>query len=393
MSGHGEALFWLGLLFVAYVYVGYPTLLAMAASLIGRKGPQGSRERSDLPHVTLLITAYNEERVLGAKLENALSLTYPPERLQILVAADGSTDRTVAIVREYEGRGVELSFGADRRGKTAALTRAVGRARGEIVIFSDANNAYSSDALLHLVAPFDEPGVGAVGGAKAIAHGDGALGDTEGAYWRYEDRIKRWESSLGSTVAVCGEILALRKAPLRTPPADVINDDFWFATDMLGRGYSVLYAPAARSVERVSATLEDELGRRSRIVAGRFQAFRQIGLGLALRRPRVMWSMVSHKLMRPLVPFAMIAMAIGNLVWLLGGTPASFAMAGAQVLVYLTAFMVGDRSDTARFGRIGAVLYAVSFLVRSNLAALDGLAGLVRGRQTSLWRRVARRGE
>ncbi|MBA3533968.1 MAG: glycosyltransferase family 2 protein, partial [Ardenticatenales bacterium] len=307
-------LFWASVGSIVYTYVGYPLLL----TLLARTRPQPRPYAPIRPTVTLLITAYNEEAVIAEKLENSLALDYPRERLQILVAADGSDDQTPEIVRGYAARGVELSFSPPRRGKMAAINRAMPLARGEIVVFSDANNLYDPTTLQALVKPFFDPEIGATSGAKVILRGDGALGESEGLYWKYESFVKKQETRLDSCAGVAGEIFALRRRLFESPPEAIINDDFYMAMRLIGRGYRVVYVPEARSAERVSLSAEDERARRARIIAGRYQAIALAPSYLPLQRPLVVWQIVSHKFLRPLVPFAMLGALVANsqaLLW------------------------------------------------------------------------------
>lgn len=284
-------LFWFCVLGVMYVYAGYPLLLAIFARLFSR--PVLTAEIT--PTVTLLIAAYNEEAVIAGKLENCLALDYPAEKLQVLVAADGSTDRTVDIVRSFSSRGVELCYEPARRGKMAAINHAMQAARGEIVVFSDANNYYRRDALRELIRPFADPTVGAVSGAKHIVKGDGQLGEAEGLYWKYESFIKEQEARLWTCTAVAGEIFAIRRELFTPAPEEVINDDFYLALQVIRRGFRVMYAPKAVSLERVSPSAQDEIVRRTRIIAGRYQAMAMSLKLLPFRQMFVLWQIVSHK--------------------------------------------------------------------------------------------------
>ena len=227
--------FWLCVLFVFYVYAGYPLLLA----LLARFRQAAAEYPEATPGVTLLIAAYNEEGVLATKLENALALHYPREQLQVLVAADGSDDATVDIARSYADRGVQLSYDTTRRGKMSAINRAMASARHEIVAFSDANNLYAADTLRELVRPFSDPRVGAVTGRKTMLEGERMLGQADGLYWRYELFIKEQETRLGCCVGVSGEVFALRAALFTPPPPEIINDDFYMALDVIRKGYRV----------------------------------------------------------------------------------------------------------------------------------------------------------
>lgn len=372
---------------ILYTYLGYPALLALLAHR--RQWPVAAADH--LPTVTLLIAAYNEADTIAQKLENSLSLNYPPERLQIVVAADGSQDQTPQIVAAYAGQGVVLSYEPARRGKMAAINRAMPHAQGEIVVFSDANNFYAPDTVRELVRPFADPQVGAASGAKVIAGGDGVLGESEGLYWRYESFIKRKETEIDSSTGVAGEVLALRRTLFEPPPDDVINDDFYMAMRLLQRGYRVVYVPAARSVERVSPAAQDERARRARIVAGRYQAMVRSRELLPWRRPWLVWQIVSHKYLRPFVPLAMIGALLANLAWLSRAwswrRPAALMLL-LQALFYALAWF---GSVFRLEGRVGKALYLPTYLASGNLAALVGLYRFLARKQSTRWQRVPRR--
>jgi poly-beta-1,6-N-acetyl-D-glucosamine synthase len=391
-------IFWFCVFFIGYVYAGYPLFVALLASL--RRKPADYPVIT--PQVSILIAAYNEQDVIAAKLENTLSLDYPDDCMQILVAVDGSDDRTAEIVESYEDFGVELSYDVRRRGKTAAINRAVPRLRHEIVVFSDANNMYAPDALLELVKPFSDPKVGAVTGSKNIMDDSDAHARADSLYWRYESFIKKNETRLGSCTGVAGEILAIRRSLYQPPSAQVINDDFFIGMGVLRQGYRLVYAPQARSVERSSLTEKDEAVRRSRIVAGRYQAMLMAGSILPWRNPVLVWQIISHKFMRPLVPLAMIiafAASVAaciwpapasDLAWLHLAAPYNFILLAGEILITVLAFFGGSLKEK---GFLGKLLYIPTFLVNSNMAAILGLYSFFTGRQTSLWKRARRRGE
>lgn len=390
-------IFWCSILSILYAYAGYPLLLALLARIRPRTLRIGQGDFT--PSVTLLIAAYNEQAVIGKKLDNALALDYPPRLLQILVAADGSDDKTPEIVRAYAAQGVELNFASERRGKMAAITSAMTRARGEIIVFSDANNHYQADTLRELIRPFSDPAVGVVSGAKSIEKDGSALGSSEGLYWKYESFIKKQEALIGNCVSVAGEILAIRKELFEPPPPSVINDDFFIAMQIARKGYRIAYAPDARSVEPVSPTAGDEISRRSRIIAGRYQVISMANRFLTLRSPLLFWQVVSHKFLRPLVPIFMIS-ALASNIWA-AAFPAGDGTAGilrlappyglAALLVqslFYAAAIAGSRFSTG--GRLGRILYLPAFLVNSNYAALIGLYRFLTKKQSVLWERVSR---
>ncbi len=396
-SNLGGALFWLGAGLTAYAYAGYPLLVTLLARL---RPPVRFPHPNEWPPVTLLIAAYNEENYIARKIENALALDYPAEALQILVVTDGSDDETPQIARRYAHRGVEVMHHPERRGKMAAINRAIQAARGQIVVFSDANNLYEPDTLRYLVAPFGQAEVGAVSGAKVILEEGDTLGASEGLYWKYESFIKQQETRLGSCTGVAGEIFAIRRELFVPAPPGVINDDFYLMLQIFRQGYRVVYEPRARSTERVSASAQDEIERRSRIVAGRYQALVRAPRWLPWQRPLVVWQIVSHKFTRPLVPFGMVAALIGNLLavkfppqkrrlslWHLA-PPFNRLALWAQGTFYLAA-LSGRLLPFS--GKITKVLYLPRFLLDSNLAALQGLWRFAHGRQTAAWQRVHRR--
>jgi cellulose synthase/poly-beta-1,6-N-acetylglucosamine synthase-like glycosyltransferase len=389
-------LFWLSVLFILYVYLGYPLTLTLLARL--RRKPL--EYPSYLPKVTLLIAAYNEQDVIASKLENTFALDYPRENLQIIVAADGSDDQTAEIVKSFEPRGVELSYQPERRGKMAAINRAMPQVRNEIVLFSDANNLYNRDTLRELVKPFLDPKVGAVSGSKNIIGSGDPLTKADSLYWRYESYIKIQETRLGSCTGVSGEILAVRYNLYESPPDRVINDDFFIALGILRKGYRLIYTPNARSLERSSLTEEDESLRRSRIVAGRYQAMLMSAQLLPWQKPLLVWQIISHKFMRPLVPLAMIVAFLVNLVMLFAPSassdnavlalswPYDLILLLLQVAFYALAWFGNVLKGRGVFGKL---LYIPAFLVNSNFSAVHGLISFLAGRQTTLWQRARRR--
>ena len=391
-------IFWLCVFLIGYVYAGYPLLIALLARL--KRKP--AEYPYITPHVSLLIAAYNEERVIAEKIENTLALDYPADRLQIVVAVDGSDDRTVEIVQSFADRGVQLSYQSLRSGKTAAINRAIPLLRHDILVFSDANNLYAPDAMLELVRPFSDPRIGAVTGSKLIMDDVDAHAKADSLYWRYESAIKKNETRLGSCTGVAGEILAIRKSLYQPPPRQVINDDFFIGMSVLRQGYRLVYEPKARSYERSSLTERDESIRRSRIVAGRYQAMLMADKLLPWRSPKLVWQIVSHKFMRPLVPVMMIAAFLVTVAaclwplppmqlgWLYLAPPYNFLFLIAELLLCVLSYFGNSLKNK---GVLGKILYIPTFLVNSNLAAILGLYSFFTGKQTSLWQRARRRGE
>lgn len=388
-------LFWLSVFLLIYTYIGYPVLISLIAKLIPFHGRVTGI--SD-PIVTLLITAYNEDAVIENKIENSLKLDYPRGSLQIIVAADGSSDHTPEIVGNFHERGVELTYTSLRDGKLAAINRAIVRARGDIVVFSDANNVYDPDVVRKLIAPFSDPSVGATTGAKLIIQDGSELSGAEEIYWKYESWIKTNETILGTCTSSVGEILAIRRELYNPPPKNIINDDYYIVLDLIKRGFRVVYVPEARSFEYISATVRDEMVRRTRMNTGKYQSiFLSYGL-LPFNRPVLLWQIISHKYFRAFLPFGFIGALVTNIfivllqrdppASLLGmSTPYAWAFLSIQLFFYLLAVL----GNLVKFqGLPGRLLYLPTYLVNSNIAILRGFYGFISGKQTNIWERVRR---
>jgi len=387
-------IFWFCIFMIFYTYAGYPILTA----ILSRFYPVEKIYPAQTPSVTLIIAAYNEGQVITEKLKNCLELDYPRGLLQIIVAADGSDDNTVEIVQGFSQQGIELSYDLARRGKMSAINRAMEMARNEIVVFSDANNSYADNVLAEIVKPYSDPTVGAVTGSKRILKDSSQLGSADGLYWRYESFIKRMENRIGCCMGVSGEIFSLRKSLFVPPSRKIVNDDFYMAMDIIGRGYRVVYNPAASSLEKISLSEQDEIIRRARIFSGQIQILFEAFDKLPFRRPILMLMMISHKFLRSFVPLAMIAAFLANLIvfvlppshsygWLQLAMPYSIIFILLQVVFYLIA-IVGMKVKSG--GLLGKAVYLPVFLVNSNYAAWLGILRYFSGEQTVIWKKVGR---
>ncbi len=376
-------LIFLSLLFIGltlYVYVGYPLLIGLWAKL--RAHPP--KKHPHTPPVSLIIAAYNEASVITTKIENSLNLDYP--HLEIIVVTDGSSDNTPELARQYEG--ITVLHSEERRGKSAAINRAVDHATGEILVFSDANAYYNPNAIRHLVDNFHDETVGCVSGRKTVLQQGSTVGDSEGLYWKYESFIKVSESAAHSSTGVVGEMIALRKSLYRPIPQHIINDDAFLAVSIWQQGYRVLYEPQAISWETPSASVRDDVIRRQRINAGRYQLMfaPQLWLSAPLL---VVFMLLSHKFSRLLLPFFMLGALCFNLL-LLAFPPIPWwlqlSLVG-QLLVYGIAILGGIAE---KIGIKNKGLRLAYYLVSSNGAALQGFFRFMRGKQTVLWEKANR---
>lgn len=366
---------------IAYVFVGYPAIIALWARIAPRPV---AADPAFTPSVSLLIFAHDEQDVIGARLRNVAELDYEDELLEVIVVADGSGDRTAEIA---QAAGARVLHKPEREGKLAAIRRGVAVAHGEILVFSDANNTYVPQTLRALVAPFADPSVGVVTGSKLIDDSGGRqLDRAEGLYWRYESQIKRWESTIGSVTGVAGEVLATRRSAFRAPADGLLTEDFAQALLAAVDGWRIVYAPDARSTERASATLADERTRRARIVTGRYQAIARLLPALLRADPRLAWQVVSHKALRPLVPWAMATALLSNLA-LARRSVLARGLLAAQAGFY--ALAARGRTDEAR-GRRRTLTYLPYYFCHMNVASLQGLRAFLRHDRTGTWTRVAR---
>lgn len=296
--------FWISAGLVAYCYAVYPLL----ALLLARLFPRPVRRGDALPSASVLIPALNEERVIAAKIENTLALDYPPEKIEVLVISDGSTDRTAEIARRYAGRGVGVIEFAERRGKLRALLEVVPRARGEILVFSDASGMLRPGSLRAMASDFSDPSIGGVCGyyRSPGLQREGRLGEL--IYWEYEFAIKRAQSRWATLLGATGAMYALRRELFVPPPPGTINDDFVIPALMVARGGRMVLEEGA-----VVDDLDPRMGdfkSRVRVAAGNWQQlFICRGL-LSPRRPGVAWQFLSHKVIRLVMPFILIALAL-----------------------------------------------------------------------------------
>lgn len=324
-----KIIFWVSAAFVVYAYAGYPVLL-WAAQVFYRKPV---RKSDYTPSVSLLIAAYNEAAVIAAKVRNSLALDYPADKLEIVIASDGSKDATAQIVRalaESEGQGrVRLLEFPENRGKITVLNEAVPQLHGEIVVFSDASSMLAADSVRKLVANFADPRVGAASGVYQVLNQDAAhLGRQEDLYWKYETFLKLQEAKLGTLAGAHGSLYGMRTQLYPFPPKGTINDDFVIPTSVLKRGFRIAYETEAVAYEEAHEM--EGFGRRVRIMAGNIKQMRE-ATGL-LTRPFVLFCFLSHKGARIVVPVAMVAMVVSNA--LLVRLPLYYWIGWAQVAFY-----------------------------------------------------------
>ncbi len=377
-----DVLFWAGIALIVYVYAGYPLLLLLLNRV---RGERPVRRANIEPDVTLIISAYNEEDVIARKLDNSLNLDYPAKKLEIIVVSDASTDKTDDIVRQYADRGVRLLRMPERGGKTVGLNLAVPQARGEIIIFSDANALYDRQVVRNMVRNFADPEVGVVTGESRYLIEDGDTStESENLYWRYELMLKKLESALGSVVGGDGAIYAIRKSLYRPmQPSDL--SDFVNPLQIVAQGYRNVYEPEAFSYEKGGESFEKEFRRKVRIVNRAWRGM--VSMRRVLNPFRYGWFAVqtwSHKVLRWWIPAFMAMVLFANLM-LLSESPFYQASLLLQGLFYGLALIGSVRRSTRPMSRL---VYIPYYFCLVNWASLRGIIENYFGRTYTTWETV-----
>jgi cellulose synthase/poly-beta-1,6-N-acetylglucosamine synthase-like glycosyltransferase len=372
-----ESVFWIAIALVAYAYAGYP-LVVLLAGLIR---PRPVRRAEIEPSLTVIIAARNEERRIAEKLENTLDLDYPPDKLEIIVASDCSSDGTDTIVSRYAGRGVFLCRVTERLGKSAAQNRAVRISNGDILVFSDATTFYRRDALRKLVRSFADPRVGGVTGQLVYSDSADVTGKGCRSYWSYEKLIRQWESRTGSLIGVSGCIYAIRRSCYAKIALDM-SSDFVIATEIHLRGLRTVYDPDAIAIEETNRRSSDEFKMRVRVIEQTFTALHRYRPVLnPLTNGMYGVQMLSHKLLRYAAPLFLIVSLLANLLLLSESAVYQFAFAG-QMLFYIAA-ATGWYCDRRKMkiGLIGVPYY----FALAGVASIAAFAKFVRGESYVIW--------
>ena len=376
---------------VLYAYLGYPLLIYVFAKLYGRTESPAPLADADLPYVSMLIAAYNEESEIERRLLNAMSLDYPSDKYEVVIAADGCTDDTPHLVRQmaarFPGR-IRLLNYTENRGKATVLNEAFDMLKGDIVVLSDANTAMREDSLRRLVAWFALPDVGVVCGRLVMT--DPATGDNvDSMYWKYETFLKKCESKLGALLGSNGAIYAMRKEHFPGVPHGTIIDDFYIPLAAKRQyGCRIVYESGAVAREETAPSISDEFHRRSRIGAGGFQSIGMLWQLLAPRHGWIAFSFLSHKVIRWLCPFFLIVALATNSV-LLDTVFSRIAMT-VQLAGYALALLGNCLPAGPKLLR---VFRLPTMFVTMNAALLLGFFKWLFQTQSGAWKRTERVGQ
>jgi len=377
--------FWLSLGLILYVYLGYPLLIDWMARLWPRRVCRQRSEATDLPLVTVIIPAYNEERWIERKIENTLSLDYPLDRMQILVASDGSTDDTVGIAQRFSSRGVEVVHYPERAGKLATLNRVVPITRGDILLFTDAKAVLEREALRWVIPHFEDPQVGGVAGNRACLPTNSPATEGEGLYWRYEAWIRLSESRLYSCLGAYGQIYAVRRSMF--PFVSGLSDDTVIPLKIaISMGAVIVFEPRILARIPAAATLRQEWERKVRSHLALFYDLRHMKEGLNPGTSKIWWPFWSHHIFRLLVAWAMLGALIVS-PWLFNAGIIYRWLFCAQILLYAAA---ATGLLLARRGIRWKPVYTCFYFVFANLAVGFAWVRWLQGTKQHSWPQVDR---
>lgn len=381
--------FWVCILTVFYSYIGYGIVLYILVNIKRLFIKPDVLPDNFWPAITLMVAAYNEENYIKKKIDNSLNLDYPKDKIQFLFVTDGSDDNTPEIVKEYPQ--IKLMHKPERQGKIMAVERAMPKVTGDIVIFTDANTQLNNKALKNIVRHFANEKVGVVSGEKRILNRntDEAAGAGEGFYWKYESKLKKWDDELYSVMGAAGELFAIRTKLFEPIPKDSLIEDFYMSFKIVEKGYKIAYEPEAYALEEPSASVREELKRKVRIAAGGIQSIVRLKELLnPFKYGVITFQYVSHRALRwTLAPLALPIIFISN-AFLLDQGWLYQTIFGAQILFYLSA-LVGYLLEKKQICL--KILFIPYYFCMMNYAVYAGFKRYMKGSQSVLWEKAARR--
>lgn len=390
-----KIIFWSSLLVLLYCYFGYGILLwsyLKALSLFSKNKKSLRASKDFQPEVTLLVATFNEELIINQKIENTLQIDYPAHKLKIIFVADGSTDNTVNIIRQYPA--IDLYYKPEREGKSAAINRVMPYVSSPFTIFCDANTLLNKDCIKEIVKHYTDPKIGAVAGEKKVVDHSlvqSTAGAGEGLYWKYESILKKLDARFYSVVGAAGELFSIRTNLFEPVGKNVLLDDFIISMRICQNGYRVMYEPRAFATESPSFSIKDEQKRKIRIAAGGFQSiFMLRDLLNIFKYGKLSFQYISHRVLRWLVcPVLLPVLFLSNLLIApYSGTLLYKVALIVQSLFYLLAvtgwiFML--RNVKVR------LLFVPYYFLFMNLSMYIGFFRFMNKSQSVLWEKANRK--
>ena len=384
--------FWISLFITFYAFFGYGILLYL---LIKIKrlfvGKPVLPPADNLPTCTLIVAAYNEEAYMDQKIQNSLALIYPEGKLNFIFITDGSTDSTPDIVAKYPR--ITGMHSAARMGKMAAVHRAVETVKTDVIVFTDANTFLNPEAMVNICRHYADPKVGAVAGEKKVQIDEKAdAAASEGFYWKYESKLKVWDSELYSVVGAAGELFSVRTNLYQYVPSNAIIDDFMISMLIAKMGYRIIYEPQAYALETASQDVKEELKRKIRISAGGIQSIIWLkSLLLPFKKPVLSFQYISHRVLRwTVVPFLMILALVLNILIVAQGNSGLVyqLLLVAQIGFYgisLLGWFLESRQIKIK------IFFIPYYFCMMNYAVIRGIMRYSTGKQSAVWEKAKRR--
>lgn len=377
-----KVLFWLSIFFLLYTYFGYPLFMSILTKV---KKTKPINKKFITPYISIVISAYNEEKNIGAKLNDIINIAYPHEKMEIFVISDASTDGTDEIVKGYSDRGVKLLRLEKRSGKIAAYHKIFPYLKGEIIVFSDAASLLHRESITNLISNFNDESVGCVGGLLAyISLKDAIVGKGEKKYWGYEKKIRLLESELSSLTSVSGTLYAVRKFLLPNNIKDYLADDLIVPFSVKKAGYRVLLEPEATCYDYTTSSIQEEMLKRIRITVQNIRGLiDQSDILNPFKYGLYSILVISHKLFRLMVPIFLLLIFISTLF--LSFTSWIFMLLLVSQIIFYVGGGIGYLVNKRAKFSLGNSLF---YFCLSNLAILIGIIRYLRGKKFATWETV-----
>ena len=389
-----KVLFWICLFIVFYTYIGYGMLLYVMV-LIKRLFCKTSQapilpDDDQLPDVTLMICAYNEEDIIREKMENIRQIDYPADKFCVMWVTDGSNDGSNDLLKQYPE--VTLVYSPERKGKAMAMQHGLKVNKAEYVVFTDANTMLNANAIREIVRQFMKPNVSCVSGEKRVAArtNDQIAAEGEGLYWKYESTLKQWDSDLYSAMGAAGELFAVKMSDYREAPTNALLDDFMMSMLIVKDGHRIAYTSEAYAMEYGSANMYEESKRKRRIAAGGLQSIWWLrSLMNPLKYPVVSFLFISHRVLRwSITPFTMLALIPLNIALVALNAGVIYTVIGIlQLIFYAAAALGGLQTKT---GRHGGLLYVPYYFLFMNVNVFRGISYLRSHSTSGTWEKAKR---
>jgi len=383
-----EIILYISLFLIFYTYVGYPLLLAIWSSL--KRKPNYSSDAENLPKISMLIAAYNEEDVISDKLENIKEMNYPVHLLEVFIGSDSSDDMTNKLISDSSISNLHLVEFEERRGKPAVLNDLVEMANGDILAFSDANSMFEPDALLKLIEPLSDPSIGGVIGNLSFdmsnIENSGGLGET--LYFKYENFIKRLEGEIYSTIVANGAVYVIRKELYdNIPLTRLVMDDMFIPLSIIQKGFKMFFRKDVYVSESPSLSVREEYQKKVRTVAGGMEVIKQFHSLLHPKFGFISFALWSHKIIRWTIPLMLVSALVSNIL-LINQSPQFQRWLVYQLFFYFS-MVLGRFLEKQNIKIIP--LQLTYYFITVNIAIIMGFVKFMRGKEGTTWKRTRRK--